>query len=97
MLFIFSQQIWLPGDNDIGGENEPIKRDKIAEFDKIFEQPSVITHRNISFYKVNGLTHEYPKEADGDGDYQIVVSHFPVTIRHVFGHRVILFHIPILA
>ncbi|KOB78775.1 Uncharacterized protein OBRU01_01420 [Operophtera brumata] len=65
----------------------PFVRDKISEFEKVFEQPSVITHRNISFYKVNGITHDYPKESDVDGDYKIVVSHYPVTREPLFGHQ----------
>ncbi|XP_037297762.1 metallophosphoesterase 1 [Manduca sexta] len=84
-------QVWIPGDNDIGGENEPIKRDKLVEFDKVFDQPPIITHRNISFIKVNAITHSFPQKTEGlehDGNYRIVVSHYPVTHRYVFGSQV---------
>ncbi|KAL0849617.1 hypothetical protein ABMA28_013876 [Loxostege sticticalis] len=81
-------QIWLPGDNDIGGENEPIMRDKVIEFDNVFHQPSVITFRNISFYKVNGITHTVPKKGDAEeNNFKIVVSHYPITTMHL-GHKV---------
>ncbi|KAI5640637.1 calcineurin-like phosphoesterase domain-containing protein [Phthorimaea operculella] len=80
-------QIWLPGDNDIGGENEPIKRNKVAEFAKVFNQPDVITYRNISFYKVNGITQYIPQEVHLD-TFKIVVSHYPVTVHTYFGQMV---------
>ncbi|CAG5002296.1 unnamed protein product [Parnassius apollo] len=80
-------QVWLPGDNDIGGENEPIRRDKLEEFNKVFNQPSIITYRNISFYKVNGITHSFP-HAKGDDNYKIVVSHYPLLRKSVFGKQV---------
>ncbi|XP_049876909.1 uncharacterized protein LOC126374334 [Pectinophora gossypiella] len=81
-------QIWIPGDNDIGGENEPIKRDKVAEFDKIFDQESIIMFRNISFYKVNAITHKFQKGRDKSHNFKIVISHYPVTSRHAFGEMI---------
>ncbi|XP_063838361.1 metallophosphoesterase 1 [Ostrinia nubilalis] len=82
-------QVWLPGDNDIGGETEPIKQDKVREFEQVFHQPSVITYKNISFYKVNGITHTVPKALEEDeSNFKIVVSHYPITIRHIIGHKV---------
>ncbi|XP_013187014.1 metallophosphoesterase 1 [Amyelois transitella] len=81
-------QIWLPGDNDIGGEGEPIKKDKVKEFAEVFEQPDVITFKNISFYKVNGITYTVPHEMElVDNNYKIVVSHYPVTHKHSFIHK----------
>ncbi|XP_075992771.1 metallophosphoesterase [Anticarsia gemmatalis] len=81
-------QIWLPGDNDIGGENEPVRYEKLAEFEKSFQQPSVIYFRNISFYKVNGMTNKYPEGTDPDGnhtkDFKMIVSHYPLTHRRLF-------------
>ncbi|CAH2067601.1 unnamed protein product, partial [Iphiclides podalirius] len=81
-------QVWLPGDNDIGGENEPIRKDKLEEFHAVFDQPSVITYKNVSFYKVNGITHSYPQASEDDNGYRIVVSHYPVLWRSVFGKQV---------
>lgn len=87
------QLVWLPGDNDIGGEFESIKQDKIEAFEKYFHQPSVITFRNISIYKVNGIIHSIPKiPADEENSsFKIVVSHYPITTRHVFGQEVGIF------
>ncbi|XP_004925836.2 uncharacterized protein LOC101740054 isoform X1 [Bombyx mori] len=82
-------QIWIPGDNDIGGENEPIKKDKIEEFNEVYQQPETVTFRNITFYKANGITNSFPKKLKGNGnEYRIVVSHYPITYRHAFGHEV---------
>ncbi|XP_072937170.1 uncharacterized protein Mppe [Epargyreus clarus] len=82
-------QVWLPGDNDIGGEYEPIKKDKVAEFERAFQQPQVITYRNISFYKVNAITHSIPEFThDPDATYKIVVSHYPVISKSIYGRQV---------
>lgn len=75
--------IWLPGDNDIGGENEPIRPDKIKEFAEVFKQPSVITYKNISFYKVDPILRNIP-ERNEIANITIVISHFPVTARTTF-------------
>ncbi|XP_059058173.1 metallophosphoesterase 1 homolog isoform X1 [Achroia grisella] len=82
-------QVWIPGDNDIGGENEPIKKDKIEDFKRVFQQPTVVTFRNISFYKVNAITYTYPKKPEiEDNNLRIGVSHYPVTNKHAFVQKV---------
>lgn len=83
-------QVWVPGDNDIGGENEPIKADKVAEFEKVFDQPFVIMYRNISFYKVNAITNTIPQYLDTlqSKNYKIVVSHYPITNKRSFAQKV---------
>lgn len=80
----------MPGDNDIGGEHEPIQSDKVKEFEAVFNQPDIITYKNISFFKVNGITYTYPHGTDDD-NYKIVVSHYPVLWKTVFGKQVSLF------
>ncbi|CAG9784138.1 unnamed protein product [Diatraea saccharalis] len=84
-------QIWLPGDNDIGGENEPVSKQKAAEFDKVFDQPSVITFKNLTFFKVNGITYTFPKRTEevDETNINIVVSHYPITSRTVFSTQLI--------
>ncbi|KAJ0182146.1 hypothetical protein K1T71_002868 [Dendrolimus kikuchii] len=83
-------QVWVPGDNDIGGENEPIKADKVAAFENIFDQPFVIMYRNISFYKVNAITHTIPQYLDTSQskNYKMVVSHYPITEKRGFVQKV---------
>ncbi|XP_021198132.3 uncharacterized protein Mppe [Helicoverpa armigera] len=86
-------QVWLPGDNDIGGENEPIRRDKVEEFEKVFVQPSIVTYSNVSIYKVNAITYTFPQKADEvpgtDNNFKIVASHYPVTMRTMFSKKII--------
>ncbi|CAK1544298.1 unnamed protein product [Leptosia nina] len=83
-------QVWIPGDNDIGGENEPIRHDKIEEFKTVFSQPSVIVFQNISFYKVNAITYAVPQPLDdGDLNFKIGISHYPVLERSVYAKQVI--------
>lgn len=85
-------QVWIPGDNDIGGENEMIHQEKVEEFEKVFQQPPVIHFRNVSFYKVNAITYTYPQsskiEDAHENNIRIVVSHYPVTLRRQFGSKV---------
>ncbi|XP_073942266.1 metallophosphoesterase [Choristoneura fumiferana] len=78
-------QVWIPGDNDIGGENEAIKYDKIELFNAAFNQPDIVKFRNISFYKVNAITLQYPElPEDEDNNFKMVVSHYPLMIRRAF-------------
>lgn len=87
---IYLQQIWLPGDNDIGGENEPIRKAKVSEFNAVFEQPSVIGYRNISFYRVNAITYSIPLRPDvEDLNYRMAVSHYPIVSKGIYGRQVI--------
>ncbi|KAM3957541.1 metallophosphoesterase [Aphomia sociella] len=82
-------QVWIPGDNDIGGENEPIMKDKVEEFEKVFQQPTIVMFRNISFYKVNAITNTYPTKPDKeDTNIKIAISHYPVTQKIVFAQKV---------
>ncbi|KAL4710252.1 hypothetical protein ACJJTC_003532 [Scirpophaga incertulas] len=82
-------QVWLPGDNDIGGENEPIRNEKVLEFDKIFDQPLVINFKNVTFYKVNGITHSYPMKGNENNNLKIIVSHYPLTNRYSLINQII--------
>jgi predicted phosphodiesterase len=46
------QMVYLPGDNDIGGENEPITHEKITKFQEKFGQPDVVHVKETSLIKV---------------------------------------------
>ncbi|CAH0726224.1 unnamed protein product, partial [Brenthis ino] len=82
-------QIWLPGDNDIGGENEPIRHDKVVEFNNVFNQQSVISFKNITFYKINSVMYKVPTGPDDpDLNVKIGVSHYPVASKGFFGRQV---------
>ncbi|XP_045511553.1 uncharacterized protein LOC123706355 isoform X1 [Colias croceus] len=82
-------QIWIPGDNDIGGENEPIKQDKMTEFNRVYSQPSVIAYQNVSFYKVSSIRYAIPEPLDEDLNYKIAISHYPVLRNSFYAKQVI--------
>lgn len=56
------QAIFVPGDNDIGGEyGESIKAPKVNRFRKMFFEKEVwLGKGNIIFYNINRITHEMP-------------------------------------
>jgi predicted phosphodiesterase len=53
-----SKYIWLPGDNDIGGEgNEPVNKEALKNhFYKAFPKFTNLSYSNIIFYNINGMT-----------------------------------------
>lgn len=83
--------MWLPGDNDIGGENEPVRQNKVREFNKVFVQPDIVQYNDIAFMEVNAITHSIPQIAPEDiykYTLRIVVSHYPLTKHLAFGNQV---------
>ncbi|KAF4532821.1 hypothetical protein B566_EDAN002672 [Ephemera danica] len=73
------KMLYLPGDNDIGGENEPITLEKISKFEEKFGQPDVVHYRGISFIKVNRLQYIIPKlPPQSFNETRIVLSHLPL-------------------
>ena len=42
----------MPGDNDIGGENEPLNVRKLEKFQETFKQPDVVHVGLIDMFKV---------------------------------------------
>lgn len=52
-MFVYFQTIFLPGDNDIGGEDELIFFPNVKRFENYFDKkPIVERYQNIEFYKV---------------------------------------------
>lgn len=47
-----AKHIYLPGDNDIGGEGDPITYQKINNYAKHFGQAEVMKVKGVTFYKV---------------------------------------------
>jgi ethanolamine phosphate phosphodiesterase len=62
----------------------------LIEFEKIFNQPSIITVKNITFFKVNAIAYirSFPTQIEEVGNLKVVVSHYPVTDRFGFGNQV---------
>ncbi|KAJ8729132.1 hypothetical protein PYW08_000713 [Mythimna loreyi] len=85
-------QVWLPGDNDIGGEHELVHRSRVEEFEKTFSQQKVITYSNVSFYVVNAITYTFPDKTDeppgAEHNFKIAVSHYPITMRVMFAQNI---------
>lgn len=82
--------IYLPGDNDIGGEGqELVKPSKVKRFNSYFENRSVWKLNNkLNIYHINRIIHEMPlleeKEAheinEESGYTRIFISHFSIVL-----------------
>ncbi|KAL1516876.1 hypothetical protein ABEB36_000714 [Hypothenemus hampei] len=84
--FTHTKHIWLPGDNDIGGEDTKVTPKKLQRFDRAFVQPSIQTHKNLTFFKINRFTEiipVYKKEREFFDINQIFIglSHVPLMFR----------------
>lgn len=80
------QHIFLPGDNDIGGEDTDVTPKKLQRFERAFSQASFHTIGNVTLFKINRLTHiipAYKKERDFFDTSKIFVglSHIPLMFR----------------
>lgn len=77
------KHIWIPGDNDIGGEDTKVTLKKLQRFDRAFSQPSLNKINNITIFKVNRLTSiipDYKKERDfyDTSNIFVGISHMPL-------------------
>ncbi|XP_035731788.1 uncharacterized protein LOC118445872 isoform X2 [Vespa mandarinia] len=79
-------KIYLPGDNDIGGEEDKVSTNIHNRFHYAYSQPDVLVYKRVTFFKINRLTHfmpEAPKDAFLN-DYternttNVVLSHMPL-------------------
>ncbi|XP_048512701.1 uncharacterized protein LOC105693240 [Athalia rosae] len=79
-------KIYIPGDNDIGGEEDMVSSHINERFEFTYSQPDTLTYKSSNFFKVNRLTHLIP-QAPNDAflnDYternttNIVLSHMPL-------------------
>ncbi|XP_008551437.1 metallophosphoesterase 1 homolog [Microplitis demolitor] len=79
-------KIYLPGDNDIGGEEDHVKPRIHDRFKFAYSQPDTLTHKDVIFFKVNRLT-RYMPNAPKDAflnNYRdrnvtnVVLSHIPL-------------------
>jgi len=78
--------IWLPGDNDIGGEfNDRITPHKVKRFEHAFLQPDTTSIKKVKFFKINRLTSTIPKisqrqEFSNVDNIIVGLSHIPLLI-----------------
>lgn len=79
-------KIYLPGDNDIGGENDRVSPNIHKRFNFAYTQPDTLVYKTVTFFKVNRLTRTMP-EAPKDAflnDYaernttNVILSHIPL-------------------
>ncbi|CAH1106521.1 unnamed protein product [Psylliodes chrysocephalus] len=80
------RHIWLPGDNDIGGEDSLVTKEKIERFEHAFSQPSFITFRHLNLFKINRLVSEIPvykkkREFFDTSEIFIGLSHVPLLFK----------------
>lgn len=79
-------KIYLPGDNDIGGEDDLVSPKIHNRFNFAYTQPDTLVYKTVTFFKVNRLTRTMP-EAPKDAflnDYaernttNVILSHMPL-------------------
>ncbi|XP_065161737.1 uncharacterized protein Mppe isoform X3 [Atheta coriaria] len=82
------KHIFVPGDNDIGGEGrEPVKDNKIKFFENAFGHTDISEIHNMTFYSVNYLKRTIPNVevieelSPDDAQLRIVVSHVPLLFK----------------
>uniref|UniRef100_A0A2S2R8C9 Metallophosphoesterase 1 n=1 Tax=Sipha flava TaxID=143950 RepID=A0A2S2R8C9_9HEMI len=77
--------IFIPGDNDIGGEEEIVIREKVDRFHLYFGSPGIIVNENIEFTMVNQLIDSMPMNnnpTNRTNTIKIMFSHIPLTPKY---------------
>ncbi|XP_046654580.1 cell division control protein 1-like [Daphnia pulicaria] len=89
-----SKIIYLPGDNDIGGEGvDHVTRSKIERFNTNFPNQMENISGNIQFVVVNRIIGDFslPSVSTFDDKFRVVLSHIPLTfIPGIFSREVML-------
>lgn len=85
------QVLFLPGDNDIGGEEDEVSLNKLNRFNNHFNVSHFSVRGGIQFVLVNKLTRSYPSMAGHPNNtMRIVLSHLPLlTKASDFGYEII--------
>lgn len=77
------KSIFVPGDNDIGGENgDPITENKISRFNRAFQSADITAIKEkVHIIRINGFTHESPRFHENMvNSIRIGVSHKPIML-----------------
>lgn len=85
----YGQAIFLPGDNDIGGERRSVGKAELQRFNSYFRNDTFLTYRGIDFIKVNYLTTSYAYRSHLSqlgSNVRFVLSHVPLSTS--FGHYI---------
>ncbi|XP_011258011.1 uncharacterized protein LOC105252368 [Camponotus floridanus] len=81
-----TMKIYLPGDNDIGGEDDLVSPNIHKRFNFAYTQPDTLVYKTVTFFKINRLTRTMP-DAPKDAflnDYaernttNVILSHMPL-------------------
>ena len=87
------QIIYLPGDNDIGGEgNDHVSRSKIQRFSQNFPSEVESYSGQIQFVIVNRIVGDFnlPSVSSKNDKFRVVLSHIPLTfVPGIFSREVI--------
>lgn len=78
----YNQAIFVPGDNDIGGEGHPVGWAELQRFNSYFRNDTFLTYRGIDFLKVSYLTTSYAYRSHLSklgSNVRIVLSHVPLS------------------
>ncbi|XP_070384418.1 uncharacterized protein [Dermacentor albipictus] len=81
----YSQAIFLPGDNDIGGERKSVGKAELERFNSYFRNDTFLTYRGIDFIKVNYLTTSYAYRSHLSqlgSNVRFVLSHVPLSTSY---------------
>uniref|UniRef100_A0A1B6CQ96 Calcineurin-like phosphoesterase domain-containing protein n=2 Tax=Clastoptera arizonana TaxID=38151 RepID=A0A1B6CQ96_9HEMI len=73
--------IFIPGDNDIGGEDEDVTPTKVSRFKSHFGHVDVIDQRKIQIIHANKIERKVPKViplANNDNRTRLAISHMPL-------------------
>ncbi|XP_050535923.1 uncharacterized protein LOC126902570 [Daktulosphaira vitifoliae] len=77
--------IFIPGDNDIGGEREIVIREKVDRFHTYFGSPEVIEKNNVQFIVVNNIIETMPINKmyfkNNTKAMKLIFSHVPLTTK----------------
>ena len=51
-ILLFQQKIYIPGDNDIGGEEDAVSSNINNRFNFAYSQPDTLVYKTVTFFKV---------------------------------------------
>lgn len=81
----YQQAIFVPGDNDIGGEGHPVGSAELRRFSSYFRNDTFLTYRGIDFIKVSYLRASYAYRSylsKLGSNVRIVLSHVPLSTSY---------------
>ncbi|XP_022915995.1 metallophosphoesterase 1 [Onthophagus taurus] len=77
----FIKHVYLPGDNDIGGEGyDIVTKEKVIRFYNAFHQTNTFSIKMVNFYKYNILTRSFiePIQDNESNKINVGLSHIPL-------------------